>query len=24
MFNPKFYKEVMWRYHRRTIEKIKK
>ncbi|NMC47411.1 MAG: hypothetical protein GYA52_11360 [Chloroflexi bacterium] len=23
MFNPKFYKEVMWRYHRRTIEKIK-
>ncbi len=24
MFNPKFYKEVMWPYHRRTIERIKK
>lgn len=24
MINPKFYREVMWSYHRRTIERIKK
>lgn len=24
MFNPRFYKKHMWKYHRRTIERIKK
>lgn len=24
MFNPRFYKKYMWKYHRRTIERIKK